>query len=297
LLRTFLSPLALASLLVGFTSASQAAPRSVVLTGRADESTLIYLARGSVTGIFLSAPIVRESVEVEGRARFAVVDVGDQSISLVPAVQLRPDERLALRVTFREGFPSHAVFFLTGHTSEPDSMVSVSRPQQPVAACQVEVSATRERCEAQRREAEELSARPMSASPASVALAGLEHMEGVRGQEVKECRRVNGEFRAARCKVFAASTWAVVVLEVSNKGTEPWVPAWAVFTHLAGGESRRARTLLAMQAGIPPGGAAGVSVEVELPTREPGEWLRAPHSLRVCDAAGSRCLFLPVTAL
>jgi hypothetical protein len=57
---------------------------------------------------------VRESVEVEGRARFAVVDVGDRSVTLSPAVPLRPGERLALRLTYREGFPSSVVFLLTG---------------------------------------------------------------------------------------------------------------------------------------------------------------------------------------
>jgi hypothetical protein len=83
-----------------------------------------------------------------------------------------------------------------------------------------------------------------------------------------------------------------VVLEVSNTG-EPWVPAWAEVTPAAGGEPRRARAVLPVQATIPPGGAVSVAVEVEMPVREPEEWLRAPHSLRVCNEDGSRCLFVP----
>jgi uncharacterized protein (TIGR02268 family) len=297
LLQTFLSPFALAALLVGLAAPAQAAPRSFVLTDKADESSLIYLVRGRVTMILLSAPIVREAVEVEGRARFAVVEVGDQSITLVPAVQLKPGERLAVHVTFREGFPSSAVLFLTGSTSEPDSMVSVSRPQQPIEACTVELSAARERCAAQSKELETPRARPLSASPAAVALAGLVDMKGVRVEKVRQCEDVTGGFRAAQCKALAASTWVVVVLEVSNKGAEPWAPAWAVFTPEVGGESRRARAVLAMQASIPPGATASVSIEVELPARAPGEWLRALHTLRVCDAAGSRCLSLPQVEL
>jgi hypothetical protein len=63
---------------VSLAAAAQAAPagRSVVLTGKAAEAPLIYPAPGTVTLILLDALIVRESVEVEGRARFSRVDPG-----------------------------------------------------------------------------------------------------------------------------------------------------------------------------------------------------------------------------
>ncbi len=89
----------------------------------------------------------------------------------------------------------------------------------------------------------------------------------------------------------------MVVLEVSNTGGEPWTPAWAEVTPAAGGEPRRARAVLSGQATIPPGGAVSVAVEVEMPARKPEEWLRAFHALRMCDAAGSRCLFVPQVKL
>jgi uncharacterized protein (TIGR02268 family) len=297
LLQTSFSPFALASLLVGLAATAQAAPRSVVLTGKAGESHLIYLAPDTVTNILLGAQIVRESVEVEGRARLAIVDVGDFSITLSPKVPLKSTEQLAVRVSFREGSPASVVFFLTGHASEADTVVSVSRPQQPLEGCPVELSATRERCEAQSQELEALRARPPSASPAAVALAGLVNEEGVRVRNIRGCSDVKGGFRAAECKVLAASTWVVVVLEVRNTGAEPWTPAWAEFTPAAGGEPRRARTVLAGQASIPLGGTVSVSVEVEMPAREPEEWLRTLHTLRVCDAAGRRCLSLPKVKL
>jgi hypothetical protein len=99
--------------MVGLTATAQAAPpgrsapRSVVLTGKAGESPLISVAPGTFTLIILDAPLVRESVEVEGRARFAVVDVGDRTVTLSPTGALGPAERLALRITYREGFPSN----------------------------------------------------------------------------------------------------------------------------------------------------------------------------------------------
>jgi uncharacterized protein DUF2381 len=158
----------------------------------------------------------------------------------------------------------------------------------------VDLSATRERYEAQRKEMENLKARPPALSPAAVALAGLVDLKGMRGQGLEQaCLKARGELRPAQCWGLGASTWTVVVLEVSNTGPEPWTPAWAEVTPAAGGEPRRARAVLSVQATIPPGGAVSVAIEVEMPLRKEGEWLRAVHSLRVCNADGSRCLFLP----
>ncbi len=304
MLRPFAPPLALASLLVGLAATAQAAPggrsapRSIVLTGKAGESPLLYPAPGTVTVLILDAPIVRESVEMEGRARFAVVDVGDRTVTLSPAVALGPAERLALRFTYREGFPATVVFLLTGQPGMVDEVVNVSRPQQTVEACRVELSATRERCEAQSKELEALKARPPAVSPAAVALAGLVDDKGMKGEDFWEaCSRVRGELSPTQCRALGASTWSVVVLEVSNTGAEPWAPAWAEVTPAAGEEPRRARTVLSGQAAIPPGGAVSVAVEVEMPAREKEEWLRALHSLRVCNGDGSRCLSVPQVKL
>ncbi|KFE69235.1 DUF2381 family protein [Hyalangium minutum] len=299
--RPFAPSFALASLLVGLTATAQPAPagRSVVLAGKAGESPLIYVAPGTVTAILLGAPIVRESVQVEGRDRFPVFEVGDAGVTLSPAVALGTGERLALRVTYREGSPASVVFLLTGLPGKADGLVNVSRPQQTLDTCRVELSATRERCEAQAKELEALKARPAALSPAAVALAGFVGKQGLRGagfeQACYEAR--GGEFRPVMCWGLGGATWSVVVLEVSNTGREPWAPAWAEVTP-TGGEPRRARALLSGQATIPPGGVVSVAVEVEMPAREkPEEWLRALHTVRVCDGDGSRCLSVPKVKL
>ena len=295
---------AFASLLVGLAATAQAAPvggpapRAIVLTGKAGESPLLYLSPDAPTLILLDAPIVRESVQVEGRARFARVDSSDQAIILVLAVPLGPKERLALRFTYREGSPQSVVFLLTSQPGTVDTVVNVSRPQQTVEACRVELSVTRERCEAQAKELEELKALPPAVSPAAVALAGLVDADGMQvGDFQKECRKVSGELHPAQCRGLAASTWTVIVLEVSNIGEEPWAPAWAEVTPAAGGEPRRARAVLSGQATIPPGGTVSVAVEVEMPVRKQKAWLQALHSLRVCNGDGSRCLSVPQVKL
>jgi uncharacterized protein (TIGR02268 family) len=296
LLQPYTPRFVLASLLVGLAAASaQAAPaeRSVVLTGKAGESPVIFLAPGTFTLLVLDDEIVRESVQVEDRARFARVDPGDEGITLALREPIGPKERLALRFTYRKGSPSSVMFLLTGQPGEVDTVINVSRPQQTVEACRVELAATHERCEAQAKELKELKARPPAVSPAAVALAGVVDLLGIRGQDFgEECLKVKGELRPVACRGLGESTWSVVVLEVSNTGGEPWAPAWAEVTPAAGGEPRRARAVLSGQTTLPPGGTLSVAVEVEMPARKRGEWLLAPHELRVCNADGSRCLFV-----
>ena len=107
-----------------------------------------------------------------------------------------------------------------------------------MAACRVELAATRERCEAQAKELEALKARPPAVSPAAVALAGLVDLKGMTAQAFRNaCDDVRGELRPVECRGLGASTWSVVVLEVSNTGAEPWAPAWAEVTPAAGGVS------------------------------------------------------------
>ena len=292
--------LVLAALLVSLTASAQtgparrAGPRSIVLTGKAGEAApVLYLAPGSVTSVLLDGPIVRESVEVDSRAHFARVDPGEQVITLALHAPLGRGERLALRFAYREGSPREAVFLLTARPGEVDEVVNVTRPPQTLEACHAALAGVQERCEAQARELEALRARPLALSPAAVALSGFVNPEGLKGEFVRKgCAGASDELRAPEeCWVLGGTTWSVVVLEVSNTGAEPWVPAWAEVTPLAGGEPRRARVVLSRQAALSPGETVSVAIEVEMPLRKQKEgWLEAPHALRVCDASGSRCL-------
>ncbi|WP_224364058.1 DUF2381 family protein [Hyalangium versicolor] len=304
MIRPLCSHLAFSALLVGLAATAQTAtsvpssPRSVEFTGKVGESPLLYLAPGTLTLITLDAPIVRESVELEDRPRFAVVEVGTRTITLSPAAPLGPGEQLTLRVTYREGSPRSVVFRLTGQPGTVDDVVNVSRPQQTVEACRVELSATLERYETQRRELEELKAHPPAVSPAAVALAGWVDAQGLLAMVFQnECHEIHGELRPVKCKGLGASTWSVVVLEVLNAGPEPWEPAWAEVTPVAGGDTRRARTVLSGHALISSGESVPVAIEIEMPTRELKQWLTAPHTLRVCNAEGTRCLSLSLVNL
>jgi len=122
-------------------SAKRAVPRSIVLTGEVGKAPVLYLMQGTVTVVLLDGPIVRESVEVEGRARFARVDPSEQGLMLLLQGPLEPGERLALRFDYREGVPRSAVLLLTGQPGRVDAVVNVSRPPQTVEACHAELAA------------------------------------------------------------------------------------------------------------------------------------------------------------
>ncbi len=294
--RPFALSFALAALLVGLTTTAQAAPpgrsapRSIVFTGNEGESPVLNLAPDTFTFITLDAPIVRESVQVESRALFSRVDPGEEGIMLKLRTPPGPKERLKLRFTYRDGFPSSAVLLLTAQPGPVDEVVHVSRPQQTVETCRVELSATREWCEAQAKELEKLKARPPALKPAAVALAGFVDKDGMGGKDfTPACFKAPGEIRPVKCWGLGGATWSVVVLEVSSTGGKAWAPAWAEVTPTAGGEPRRARAILTGE--VTTAGAVRVAIEVEMPWREkPEEWLSAPHSLRVCNADGRRCL-------
>jgi hypothetical protein len=57
--------------------------------------------------------------------------------------------RAAVGRDYREGSPAGVVFLLTGQPGAADGSVNVSRPPPTIELCRAELSATRERCEAQ----------------------------------------------------------------------------------------------------------------------------------------------------
>jgi uncharacterized protein (TIGR02268 family) len=289
--------LALASLLIGTASAAQpalmkrAAPRTVVLTGHPEESHDLRVAPGFLTTVRLGGPIIRESLEVEAPGRFDV-DAGDQTLSIQPTAALEPYESRTLRVSYRAGSPAFVVLRLISDASEVDTVITVRRSQQSGEACQAELIATHQLCEAQGRELEQLKAQRPAVTPATLALAGLIDIDGVTVTEIATCVDARGELRPESCTCMRASGWAVVTAVVRNNGKEPWAPTWAEFTPSGGGAPRKARALLPLLGVISPGELMTLAIEVELPWRERELWLRQSYTLTLCDAAG-RCLTVP----
>ena len=272
--------LTLATVLLGMTAVAQAAPlkhaapRAVVLTARPGEAHELRVAPGFLTTLRLDALVVREAVDVEGRARFSV-DAGDQTLSIEPLAPLEPHESRILRVFYRAGSPAFAVFRLLAATDEVDTVVTVRRPQPSAETCLPELLAAQERSEAQARELAQLKAQLPAASPAALSLAGLVDTDGVKVARSETRFTSPGQFEAGGLTRLRGSTWAVVVMDaVENTGQEPWTPAWAEVTPSTGGPSRKARALLPLQVTLAPHEPVRMAVEVEMPPRGKEKWLR-----------------------
>jgi uncharacterized protein (TIGR02268 family) len=282
----------LASLLTGVAAAAQpaslkrAAPRTVVITGQPGKPHDIRVAPGVLTTLLLDAPIERLSVKVEGRERFSVMDAGDQLIALMPESPLSPEESLTLRARYRAGSPEFAEFRLIAASAEVDTVVTVNRPQPPAEACQAELFAARQRCEAQEQELKQLKAWLPAASPAALGLAELVDEGGVKVERDPDKMTGLRPLESEGLTRMRAAEWAVVVLhKVRNSGQEPWTPTWAEFTPMAGGPPRKARALLPLRVAIAPGEQVRMAIEVEMPRRDKREWLNERYSLTLCDGA------------
>ncbi len=291
---SFVLVLALAVLLVGKAAVAQAPlspreekKRQVRLEPSAAASPEgIRVAPGTLTVLAFDTATVVEVVELEGKSRFRRFVVGPNALLLEPAVELLPSERLALEVAFKGGLPS-ATFFLVAAAAEVDREVEVVREEPPAQACQAQLTATLERCEARQKQLEQLQAHCEGLDLATVALApGLEN-----GPEVHTVKWHNpGDLTANQLVwAFRLRDRAALKVDVRNRSREPWVPARAEFV-AADGARLEVRVIRLLQPTIVPDTAGFVAIEVEVPGAGNSPGPKRRYSMRLCDAQEERCL-------
>jgi uncharacterized protein (TIGR02268 family) len=87
----------------------------------------VHVAAGNLTTLVFDAALEPDSLEVD-RARFKLADLGEHSLTLEPASELGPGERLVVKVRFKDrALPEQAVLVLVSHPSEMDGKVEVER--------------------------------------------------------------------------------------------------------------------------------------------------------------------------
>jgi uncharacterized protein (TIGR02268 family) len=154
--------LLVAPLLVASSAAAQPSPparqrqdRRLALSALAEPPLPeVRVAAGNLTTLVFDAALEPDSLEVD-RARFKLADLGERSLSLEPASELGPGERLVLKVRFKDrALPDQAVLVLVSHPSEMDGKVEVERqtstPEALRAALwqkQAELEQLKARCE------------------------------------------------------------------------------------------------------------------------------------------------------
>lgn len=87
--------------------------------------------------VFFSAELKRETLTLEGADRFAVVEAGRRSISLLPSENVVPGERLKLTARFADGeSPASISFVLVVHPARATRQVEVFRQKRTLASYQ-----------------------------------------------------------------------------------------------------------------------------------------------------------------
>jgi len=238
------------------------------------------------TYLRFNAPIDGASLEVEGRAaHFKLVDPGEHTLALEPAVEPKPGKRLLVRVRYKDGAtPTHATFALVSHPSLVDKEVEVVRRPRTLEAVEAALA---------EKEAELAALKAMS-GPAGLVFSGRLTLAGVKAHRIEQVSdSVERGLKMARGEAYRAESWALAVVRVHNlPGQTPWELGEARLTR-ADGTSVKVRAVAMNKARLAPGEEGLVAVETEAPFWKVGEVLR----LELLDKSGSRSLSIPEVKL
>ena len=261
--------------------------RQVVLPSNPGESVPeVRVAAGIATYLRFDAPIDRTSLELEGRpARFRWVDVGERLVAVEPSVDLVAEERLVVRVRYKDGAsPAAATLVLVSNPTLVDKEVEVVRRPRTVEA----LEAVLEEKEA------ELAALRASNGAAGFVFSGRLNLEGVKARLFeKPFTGAQSGLKVAGGEGYRAGPWALAVVRVRNQpGQKPWEPQEARLT-LSDGTPVKVRSVDMNKVQLSPGEEGLVAVETEAPFWKVDDVLR----LELLDKSGSRHLSIPEVKL
>ncbi|MFP2964150.1 DUF2381 family protein [Myxococcus sp. 1LA] len=252
----------------------------------------LRVAAGVLTTLVFDAPLDRGSVELEGRERFRLVDAGDRSLVLEPAVDLGPGERLGLRVLFAgSSSQTQGSFVLVTHGAEVDTRVEVFRRKDSVELLHAELADMRAQLNAQAEELQMLRALRDSSGPSGLFMSGmLDHRGVIAGRILAGAKRASGEsLTLVDGTSFRASNWAIIGVAVRNDGKKPWVPGTARIVSARGGTEVGVLAVRSSLPRISPGESGLVLVETEVPSWKPGEVC----VLELLDGEGASQMTIP----
>ncbi|WP_395847921.1 DUF2381 family protein [Cystobacter fuscus] len=273
--------------LTGATAAAQPHPparerqeRRVTLSGNPEEAgPEVSVAAGTATYIRFDAPIDKASVEVEGRPmRFRWVDVGERLVALEPSVDLGVEEKLVVRVRYKDGAsPAGVTLVLASHPTRVDKEVEVVRRPRTVETLEAALA---------EKEAE-LATLRASSGLAGLVFSGRLDPYGVQARRIMSAPEgAWGGLEVAGGEGYRASSWALAVVRVRNlPGQSPWRPGVARLIR-ADGTAVKVLSVDMNKAQLAPGEEGIVTVEPEAPSWEVGDVFR----LELLDKSGVRPL-------
>ena len=239
------------------------------------------MAARVTTWLRFNAPIDKDSVEVEQRAtRFKLVDPGEYTLALEMAVELGPDERLGVRVRYKDGAtPAYATFALVSHPTLVDKEVEVVRRPRTVEALEAALA---------EKEAQVAALEAMS-GPAGLVFSKRLNLNGVQACLIEHVQEdIMSGLTVTGGEAYRAGSWALAVFRVRNlPGQNPWEPGEARLA-LPDGTPVKVRSVDMDKTRLAPGEQGLVAVETEAPFWKTDDTL----SLELLDKSGGRRLFI-----
>lgn len=232
----------------------------------------VYVAPGILTTLVLDGQLERTSLVLDEQAsHFALVDVGDRTLTLKPQGAWGREKRLGLKVRLKDG--TRVALVLTTHPTQVDTWANVLRPRS-AESLQAELATLQAQCgeggplgllRAEMVDEWGVLARRIDASKSAGMGAGLLMVDGMS---------------------YRASRWTVVDLVVMNlPGQAPWRPLKARLVG-PGGLTAKVVAMWTEKPLLAAGEEGRILVQTEAPRWEAG----APLRLEIQDSSGERML-------
>lgn len=285
----------LSLLLLGANALGKESSRGRELTRRkvtlsrstADMPVELHVAPDYLITLEFDSPVDRAGVKLaDSGGLFALFEVGTRLVTLKPANDLPPGERVLLTVPFADDrVPASALFALVLRPSEVDVQVQVARLPRTAEAVQAELDEVRAACASKDAELEALRKRGSANGPAGMILAGMMGPRGITATRINAASKSGDDLSSEGIIAYHGPDWTALSLEVVNTGSTPWTPAEARL-FLGNGGRPHDLPVRMKESRLEPGKKALVVVETEGLNKLEGSDLR----LELRDSAGTRRL-------
>jgi uncharacterized protein (TIGR02268 family) len=163
------------SLLFNSRVCEEAGPRLALPENTASTPLVVCLSRGQPTTLRFYSELLQDAVNLEQRERFVDMSVGEHTLTIFPAEDMRSGESFRLKVCFADGqSPSCTTLLLVMHPALSHRKVEVFRSSRPPGSYKQE--AAEARAEARQYREELLRCRAERGSPGGLTgllLSGL----------------------------------------------------------------------------------------------------------------------------
>ncbi|WP_286191262.1 DUF2381 family protein [Comamonas sp. JC664] len=174
------------------------------------------------------AALDQAKVVLEGEKRFSLVDLGRNTLRLVPSEQVLPGERLRLTVLFQDGsVPRGGAFVLVAHPARAERLIEVWRQPRTAESYQQEAMAAR--AETQQCREENVRLRSEHKGPGGIAgllATGVINEEGVDAKFLlvnKAHQHPGNALRTLQAWSYRAPARVAISVEFENlDAANPW---------------------------------------------------------------------------